>query len=91
MGVDIRLRVPPLHSRPSYPNLFLLAVNGFGRSGRSRGTSTTQARFHAILLILVLDPKRCPLDIERAILPAAIRYTGTRKPHALDSTHSCCG
>ena len=41
MRVDIRLRVPPLHSRPSYPNFFPLAVNRLGRSGRNRGTPWT--------------------------------------------------
>ena len=41
--VDIRPEAPPLHSRPSYSDLFPLVVNSIGRSGRSRGTPTIQA------------------------------------------------
>ena len=59
MAVDIRPEASLLYSRPSYPDLFPLAVNRLGRSGRSRGTPTTQARFRATSLILAFDPKRC--------------------------------
>ena len=73
MRVDIRPEAPLLHSRTTYPNFAPLAVNRLGRSGRSRGTPTIQARFHATLLILALDLKRCPSNIERAMLSALIR------------------
>ena len=42
MGVDIRLGAP-LHSRPSNPNFFPLAVNRVSRPRRSRSTPTARA------------------------------------------------
>ena len=57
MRVNLHPEAPLLHSRPSYPKLFLLAVNRLGRYGRHGGTLTTQTRFHATSQVLALDPK----------------------------------
>ena len=45
MRVDIRLGAPPLQSRPNNPKFSPFAVNRLGRSGQSRGTPITHARF----------------------------------------------
>ena len=58
MRVEIPPEDPCLHSRPTYPNIFPLAVIRLGRSGRSRCAPTTHARFHATSLILVFKYRK---------------------------------
>ena len=62
MRVDIHLRVPPLHSRPSYPNLFPLAVNKLGRSGRSRRHADHPG---SIPRTFALDPKKVTFKYQK--------------------------
>ena len=62
MGVDIRLRVPPLHSRPGYPNPFPLAAKRLGRSGRSRRHAD---HLGSLPCTFALDPKKVTFKYQK--------------------------